>query len=76
MLEYSEQKVPVWALEENNEAKKIWRFMEDFDPLSDSDEEEERRITLCDLKRKERITVEIDTTDRRYLDISRKAGPR
>ena len=73
LFECSEQKVPVWALEENNNAKKIWRFMEALDSLSDPDDDE-KRITLYDLQRNEKIMVEVDTSDHRYLNISRRAG--
>ena len=68
LLEYSEQKVPVWALEENNYAKKIWRFMEDLDSCRDSDDDD-KQITLYDLKRKEKISVEVDTAENRYMRI-------
>ena len=71
LLEYSEQKVPVWALEENNYAKKIWRFMEDLDSCSGSDDDD-KQITLYDLKRKEKISVEVDTAENRYVGIHRK----
>lgn len=71
LLEYSEQKVPIWALEENNQAKKIWRFMEDLNPsVSDSD----TKITLCDLKRRKILSLEIDTTDHRYENIDGEQG--
>lgn len=73
LLEYSEQKVPVWALEENNQAKKIWRFMEDLSPSIDLSDDE-KRITLCDLKNKKFITLEIDTTDHRYMKINGEQG--
>ena len=72
LLEYSEQKVPIWALEENNYAKKIWRFMEDLTP-SDKDNED-KRVTLCDLKRREKVSLEIETTDHRYIKIHKEVG--
>ena len=75
LLEYSEQKVPVWALEENNQAKKIWRFMEDLNPLYDSDDED-KQVTLYDLKRKEKIYVGIDTAEHCYTSIRRKEKSR
>jgi len=73
LLEYADQKVPVWALEENNNSKKIWRFMDDIVPQTDS-EDDERKVVLCDLKRKEKIVVDIDTADHRYVNISEKVG--
>lgn len=72
LLEYSEQKVPIWALEENNEAKKIWRFMEDLQPMQPN-EEDEKHITVCDLQRREKITVDIDIEARCYTAIGEKA---
>ena len=72
LLEYSEQKVPLWALEENNEAKKIWRFMEDLQPMKPN-EEEEKHITVCDLQRREKITVDIDIETHCYTGIGEKA---
>ena len=71
LLEHSEQKVPVWALEENNYAKKIWRFMEDLNSCNGSNDDD-KQIVLYDLKRKEKISVEVDTSECRYMRISRK----
>ena len=73
LLEYADQKVPVWALEENNNSKKIWRFMDDLIPQTDRDDDE-HRVVLCDLKRKEKIVVDVDTADHRYVSISEKVG--
>lgn len=70
LLQCSGQKVPVWALEENNEAKKVWRFMENIVPQID--DEDEREIVLCDLKRKEKIVVGVSLEDHRYVKIDGK----
>lgn len=70
LLQCSGQKVPVWALEENNEAKKVWRFMEDISPQIH--DEDERKILICDLKKKEKISVDVSLDEHRYLDISSK----
>lgn len=70
LLQCSGQKVPVWALEENNEAKKVWRFMEDISPqIHDNDE---RKIVIRDLKKKEKLSVDVSLDEHRYLDIGRK----
>ena len=53
--------------------KKIWRFMEDLSPSIDLSDDE-KRITLCDLKNKKFITLEIDTTDHRYMKINGEQG--
>ena len=73
LLEYADQRVPVWAIEENNNSKKIWRFMDDLVPQTDSDDDE-HRVVLYDLKRKEKIVVDVDTTDHRYVNINEKVG--
>ena len=70
LLEYADQKVPVWALEENNNSKKIWRFMDDLTPQTEDDDE--HKVVLYDLKRNEKIAVDIE--EHRYVNISEKEG--
>ena len=70
LLEYAGQKIPVWALEENNEAKKLWRFFEYLQPENSDDEE--RTVTIYDLKRNESTTAVVDLEDHRYTEIIAK----
>ena len=72
LLTEADRGVPVLFME-SDLVKKVWRFIEQLQSVSEIDEDDPVNISLLDVQNKKKITVKLDQEENKYssIDVSR-----
>jgi len=69
LLQETERGVPMLLITENETTKRVWRFIEKLQQITDFETSSEIILTIFDIDVKKELSVKIDREDRKYLSI-------
>jgi energy-coupling factor transporter ATP-binding protein EcfA2 len=69
MLQETERGVPMLLIKENETTKRVWRFIEKLQQVTDLETSGELSLTIFDIDVKKELAVKIDREDKKYLSI-------
>jgi len=69
LLLEAERGVPMLLIKDNETTKRVWRFIEQLQQVTDLDGNDEITLTMLDIDNKIELSVKIDREDKKYLSI-------
>jgi DNA replication protein DnaC len=69
LLQETERGVPMLLITENETTKRVWRFIEKLQQVTDLETSGEITLTIFDVDVKKELTIKIDREDKKYLSI-------
>lgn len=69
LLLEAERGVPMLLIKDNETTKRVWRFIEQLQQVTDLDGNGEITLTMLDIDNKIELSVKIDREDKKYLSI-------
>ncbi len=69
LLLEAERGVPMLLIKDNETTKRVWRFIEQLQQVTDLDDSGEITLTMLDIDDKKELSVKIDREDKKYLSV-------